>query len=334
VRVPVLSVLIAGLLSGLLGFAIGQRTRVRPEGEQANRRTNPQEGTLEGKDRNEASQPRESHVESAAPKPLSEETAPRRKVLALLREVLSEEKQFWALRNAVLQDPETQSRVFDELMGTDDVRVLEAARECLWGLKDPELARRVVDSFQAEANSDRKAALAFVMSMNLNYDFVRSSYESILAGTDARLLESAIGRMCVQNVNGHHEFTTRLIPRLRELVISGATPSLRGAATSALMGDESPEGVAFLVDQTLNDPDPELQKRAMYALPIAYGADSRKLAEQIRPLITVAFDSDRSEEMRRFAADRILHVTLDLRHQALITEDQRAILKKLAQKPQ
>jgi len=333
----ILCVLIA-VVSCFIGVAIGHRIRIRTDGRQVEHKVPDHQPNSKPNLRSEGLPAKESGPVSPSPtapqveSDATDNSSPRLKVIDLLRGVLSEDKVFWALRNAVLQDPLAQKGILEELMTTADPHVMEAARECLYGLKDPELARRIVDSVSGEMNADRKASLAFVMSMNLHFDFVRSSYEAILGSSDARLVESAIGRMCIQNVDAYRDFTMRVIPRLRELSVQGETPALREAATSALMGDQSQEGVSFLEDRLLNDPDPRIQSRALYALPIAYGMDSRKLPDQIRPWITVAFDVNRSDEIRRFAADRILMVTSDIRFTGLITDEQRATLKRMIHK--
>ncbi|HTF58244.1 MAG TPA: HEAT repeat domain-containing protein, partial [Planctomycetota bacterium] len=236
-----------------------------------------------------------------------------------------------SLRNLATTDPQAQRRIFDVFMATNDPEMLEAAKECLYSLKDADLLQKIADSMSSETNPDRRAALAFVLGMNLDSDIIRPLFEAILAGNDTRLQESALSRMCVQNVQRYAEFSARLVPQLRQMVMTGATPEVRARAATALRGDQSKEGVEFLIDRMNRDPDPNVQMKAMVALPVTYSSGGPHSEEQIRALLAVATDESRSAQMRRWAADRVLMQT-SIRNKELVTEEQRAVLKAFAEK--
>ena len=337
----VLTGLIAASLAGVVGFAVGRRSADRPRDARPAAPPAPAPSTpgpaipnaLAPAPPAPAASTENPERAPAAPKtetPVPERVPARRRLIELLSSNLADDKLFYAVRNAAMSDPALQKKIFEELMSTQDAEMLNLAKDCFYGIKDPGLMQQILDAFAAESWPERKAALAHVIGSNLDSESARTVLESILAGSDPMLLESALARTSVQGTERHGEFATRLTSRLRDLVTNGGTSAVRAAAARSLRGDRSQDGIAFLVDRMLNDPDPEVQMQAMIALPITYSSGGFDVATQVRPLLAIVFDEKRPEKMRRWAADRALMGSFQQKD--LITDEQREILKKLAER--
>jgi len=332
----VLTALIVGALTGVVGFGLGRRSADH----KLSAKSNPGPTT---------SGPAKTPIDEVAPQPKkSEETAStsapqvksetraesvvssKRKLIDLLSSLLPEDKHYNALRNVATSDPAIQKRVLEEMMSTKDASMLDAAKECLWGIKDPALVQQLIDSYTGETWHERRAALASVIGMNLENESLRPHFEAILSGSDAKLQASALERTCVQMVDREREFASRLAVQLRQLVTGGATPEVRASAAAALRGDGSKEGVDFLIDRMLRDSDPNVQMKAMVALPVTYSGGGLNEKEQFQGMLLVAQDETRSYKMRRWAADRVLMGTY--RYKDLVTEEQKELMMKLADK--
>src|SRR5688572_27804264 len=213
-RIAVLTGLIAAVVAGVVGFGVGRRSTHRIEARPAAPSAPSPKPTAP------APAPAVSASTSSAPAATTEtvdrgpaaskvEPAPaervpaRRRLLDLLLSNIADDKLFYAVRTAAMSDPAIQKKVVEELLATQDPEMLAVAKDSLYGIKDPALLQQVLDAFTAETWPDRKAALAHVIGSNFDSEAARTVLESILSGSDAMLIESALARTSVQGVDRH-----------------------------------------------------------------------------------------------------------------------------------
>jgi len=232
-----------------------------------------------------------------------------------------------ALWYAFRWDKEASRRLFDLIMSQDDKDLFEFCKGIFVDCRDPVLLPKIVSAYSTESNPDRRAMLAHILGGNFESPAAQSVVENILAGADARILEQVLDRMSLLEIGDRPELKSRTAVRLRDLVLTGASANIRVRAAEALSGDFSDEGIRFLIDRTLYDGDPEVQRAALESTPDPQVTRVPLAAERLSAMWTVALDGSRPRRTRALAAKRVLETAEA--GIGTVTQDQKNTLESL-----
>ncbi len=245
---------------------------------------------------------------SSTPKAVLLAKSPRQRLVAMLSGHLDDEKLYSTLLNVASQSVKLQREVLDILGTTDDPALMEECQHLI-ALRDPAMQREVLESFRSEMNPSRRLAWAYILGTNWGEDLIRPTVLDLLDGTETKVQERMLQRMCLQSLSrddAPDADRERATARLRLLASAGETETLRAAAVGALRGVRTSEDVAFLIETMLHDSSSMVQHEAFYSLPSNYQSPSPLLAEQTRAMFIAALDERRSPSQRKALASRAL----------------------------
>jgi hypothetical protein len=293
----------AAVLAGSLaaGIVVGRQTEAAPNVNRE-RHGSPRGAAPVGNER--VSNPPKSKLALAPP--VSTETAPSTpvatsKILSELLPLLPDEDLERLVDITVYCDGDSQEVVLDLLFETDDPDYYELLRDfCI--SYDRAVEDRVLAAFETETHPSRRAELAQALgSLTLNPS-ARAQVESILRGRDPVLLERVLSFLRVSGIRGQSE---PIIHQLKEIAITGPTLVIRARAAGALEGDESEEGIQYLVTLALDDPAAKVQERALEAIVLDDHHPEAFKREIMSTLLAAVMDSNRPLEFRRLLAKQL-----------------------------
>jgi hypothetical protein len=251
----------------------------------------------------------------------------RKRLLDLLLPLPTEETMERALWYAFKWDPKARRRLLDLVMSTEDPVLFDYCKGFFVPCREADLLAEVVSAYSSESNPDRRDMLAFILGGNFEYPSVQPLVEDAMRGSNSRVLEQVLQEITLLKIGADKDLSARTAGRLRDLSMGGTNRGIRLAATKALVGDFTEEGIRFLIDRLMNDADPAIQLAALESIPNVQVTRLPLAPERQAAFWNVAQDGHRDARLRLLASKQLLNAADE--GKMIITDDQRRILESL-----
>lgn len=231
------------------------------------------------------------------------------------------------LVSTCVANPSVHPAIVNELLASKNPAFLRLAVRCLKYLNEPSLIQELVEAFRSETNRGRLETFAeLIGSLNPYIGDAHATVLSILDGGDVGLKLHVLKHLNVPSwLNEKEEATFR---RLRSIIQHAPVPELRASAAAALV-DDSPEGIAFLMNLAIQDAQLEVRVSAVKNLPSWYIDSDSKLEERVLTALWSLIADPVTPDVLRKAAVRKLAWNLRSYEGKVLTAEQRALIQEL-----
>jgi hypothetical protein len=231
------------------------------------------------------------------------------------------------LVSTCVANPSVHLAVVNELLASKNPVFLRLAVRCLKYLNEPRLIQELVDTFRGETHRGRLETFAeLIGSLNPYIGDAHATVLSILDGDDAGLKLHVLKNLNVPSwLNEKEEATFR---RLRSIIQHAPVPELRASA-AAVLDDDSPGGIAFLMNLAIQDAQLEVRVSAVKNLPSWYSDSDSKLEERVLTALWNLIADSVTPDVLRKAAVRKLAWNLRTYEGKVLTAEQRALIQEM-----